>query len=85
VAVGASVGVKVGSGVRVMVGVKVGKPPPSALADGGVMITIANTNARPIRMKVQVLLSNSLCFVCISVPFLSKDSNNSFQDSFGNL
>lgn len=84
-AVGASVGVKDGSGVRVMVGVKVGKPPPSARAEGGGMITIANTNARPIRMKVQVLLSNFLCFVCISVPFLSKDSNNSFQDSFGNL
>lgn len=84
-AVGASVGVKVGSGVRVMVGVEVGKPPPSALADGGVMITIANTNASPIRMKAQVLLSNFPCIVCISVPFLSKDSNNSFQDSFGNL
>lgn len=59
-AVGARVGFKVGSGVRVMVGVKVGKPPPSALADGGAMIPIANTNARPIRMKTQVLLAKFL-------------------------
>jgi len=61
VAVGVMVGVNVGAEVRVTVGVGVGKPPPSALATGGLKIPIARRRTSPINIHNPTRLFNRSC------------------------
>jgi len=58
VAVGEIVGVKVGAEVSVTVGVRVGKPPPSALATGGIKIPFARRKTNPININDLIRLFN---------------------------
>jgi hypothetical protein len=76
VAVGARVGVMDGEAVRVTVGVSVGKPPPSALAAGGLKIPIAIRENKPTKIILRVGLLLIACNVLIAA-LLSKDAYNS--------